>query len=120
LKPLRGIYSGASATAAATLKGPTLRPQSIASGPAAKVACSRPLAAERSPQLGHSTTATAIRMARVANDIPASAPRPLGGCQVFIPVMSPHRTAFEVSHAIDPDAITKETVACDLVVRGPE
>jgi hypothetical protein len=68
-------------------------------------------------------TATAISMASVANDIPASGPKPLGGCQVFITVSPPHRAVSDASHAVHPDAITEETFAFDFAivwVHGPE
>ena len=68
-------------------------------------------------------TATAISMASVANDIPASGPKPLGGCQVFITVLPPHRAVSDASHAVHPDAITEETFAFDFAivwVHGPE
>lgn len=68
----------------------------------------RNLACDQTGQFAHTTTATAIRMASVANDIPASAPKPLGVCQVFMG--SPRRIAFEASHAIYLDAVTEETL----------
>jgi hypothetical protein len=55
-------------------------------------------------------------MASVANDIPASAPKALGGCQVFITVLSPHRLVSDASHAVHPDAITEETFAFDFAI----
>jgi hypothetical protein len=74
-------------------------------------------------QLGHSTTATAIRMASVANDIPASGPKPSGGCQAFVTVLPPHGKESDASHTVHPDALTEETFAFDFAivwVHGPE
>ena len=94
------------ATAAATIGLPR----------AARAAWSTGFWGRSANQLGHSTTATAIRMDSVANDIPASGPKPLGGCQVFITVLPPHRMVADASHAVHPDAITEETFAFDFAI----
>lgn len=52
-------------------------------------------------------------MASVANDIPASAPKALGGCQVVITVF---RLVSDASHAIYAEAITEETFAFDFAI----
>ena len=101
------------ATAAATIGLP----------PAAWAAWSTGFWGRSANQLGHSTTATAIRMASVANDIPASGPKPLGGCQAFVTVLPPHGKESDASHAVHPDALIEETFAFDFAivwVHGPE
>src|SRR5262245_18027160 len=67
----------------------------------------------------HSTTATAIRIASVANDIPASAPKPLGGRAVFIAIL-PHtdqrvRLGTSLTRRLSPK---RHSAAISLALRG--
>ena len=52
-------------------------------------------------------------MASVANDIPASAPKALGGLPVVITVF---RLVSDASHAIHAEAIIDETFAFDFAI----